>query len=141
MQKSLDVVARALEAKRPATRESNANKQKAKASMEKFRRAQEAKAAEKREHQKKLDLLPLSFSAKDCGEGGKHGLKARINCLVQLRLRARPLPFGVAMLWVNRRNAYAKQIQFIHKKHVGVLFLARVKLCLQKIGIHYRGVK
>jgi hypothetical protein len=140
LQKTLELESQALEAKRAAVRESNANKHKAKVSMEKFRRAQEAKAAEKKELQKKLDLLPLNFSAKDCGEGGSHGLKARINCLERLRLRAPILPFAVEVLWVNRRNAYAKQIQFIHKKHVGVVFLARVNLCLQQLGIHYRGL-
>jgi hypothetical protein len=140
LQQTLEVEASKLEAKREATRESNANKHKAKVIMEKHRRAQEAKAAEKKEHQKKLDALPMSFSAKDCGEGGKHGLKARINCLERLRLRAPPLPFAVEVLWTNRRNAYAKRIQDIHKKHVGVVFLDRVNLCLQQLGIHYQGV-
>ena len=139
LQQTVEIEQRALEVKRAATRESN-NKHKAKVMMGKFRLAQEAKAAEKKEHQKKLEALPVSFSAKDCGEGGKHGLKARINCLERLRLRAPPLPFAVEVLWVNRRNAYAKRIQDIHKKHVGVVFLTRVNECLQALGIHYRGL-
>jgi hypothetical protein len=137
--KTLDVEARALEAKRAASRESNANKHKAKVMMEKFRLAQAAKAAEKKELQKKIDALPLNYSAKECGEGGKHGLKARINCLERLRLRAPPLPFATEMLWANRRNAYAKRIQEIHGKHAGATFLNRVNLCLKELGIHYRG--
>jgi hypothetical protein len=98
-----------------------------------------AKAAARKEYEKQLLAIPTMFTPKDCGQGGKHGLAARKNCLERLRLRAPPLPLHLAVIWNDRKHAYAKQMATIHGLAVGVAFIAEVNACLLALGVHYRG--
>jgi hypothetical protein len=139
LQKVVELERAILSKKRKRIRSDRIRKDKLRQNYRKNNAKKVAKAAARKENEKKLLAIPAVFTPKDCGQGGKHGLTARKNCLERLRLRAPPLPLPLEVIWKDRRDAYAKQMATIHGIAVGTAFIAEVNDCLRALGVHYRG--
>jgi len=74
-------------------------------------RAKEKVRKMKAELAAKLDALPKTFSAKECGLPGQEGLRARVRCLERLKLRSPALSFEDDARWVAVRNRYCKRFR------------------------------
>ena len=98
------------------------------------REAQEAKKA----LQQKLDALPQTWSAKDCGDP-KKSYKCRRDCLERLKLRSPALTFEEDAHWPKTRDAYAKNYPKGKKGPAGVLFINEINDVLKALGVHYNG--
>ena len=103
------------------------------------KKAKAAKAA----HKTKLDALPLTFSAHDCGVAGSAGLSARIRCLERLKLRSPKLSFELESRWFKVRDAYCakyhKANQLKAACNIGALFVDDINKVLAQLVEHYDG--
>ena len=115
------------------------------AKQRKVLRKKKAAAKAKAELKKKLDALPVSFRADECGKPGAAGLRARSACLERLKLRSPTLPFEDEVLWLAVRNAYcsAPQLRVTYKLKkqapVGAAFIREVNEVLRALREHYVG--
>ena len=112
----------------------------------KQRKAKAAKAKakkEKAEYDAKLDALPKTFSAKDCGQDGGPGLRARIACLERLKMRSPPLNFEDEARWLSVRDAYCakfRRVKGLYKDiNIGVPFIGEINAVLEELAELYKG--
>ena len=99
-------------------------------------KAQKAKAVAL---QAKLDALPKTILAKDCGLGAK-GFVARRDCLERVRLRCPPLPVATEAKWGHVRDAFARFFPHtLPHTNVGGAFIQQINTLLKALGEHYKG--
>ena len=97
------------------------------------------------ELKKKVDALPVSFAADECGKPGAPGQRSRAACLERLKLRAPPLPLELEVFWQQIRNKYcdAPQLRATYKLKkqatVGPSFIDEVNSLLRQLREHYTG--
>ena len=89
------------------------------------------------------DALPRKFKADACAKPGAAGLKARIDCLERLKLRAPKLSFAKEVRWEEVRDEYAghcpKLFDWAGPGAVGINFIKRINKCLRELGVHFGG--
>ena len=92
---------------------------------------------------KRLDALPKTFSAKDCGMAGKAGLCAIIRCLERLKMRSPQLSFELEARWLVVRDAYGTKYHKAKKLkiacNIGAMFIDEINMVLEKLVEHYSG--
>ena len=110
------------------------------------RKAKAAKAKEKKEKEEvaaKLDALPKTFSAKECGLETAEGLRARVRCLERLKLRSPKLSFEDDARWPEVRDTYCKKFRRVHKiwekLNIGGAFIEEINAVLAELVEHYKG--
>lgn len=123
---------------RAKARKAQEQKRKIRAQAAKAAQAKKAAQEAKKAHQKKLDALPVTWSAKDCGDP-KNGYSARKNCLERLKLRSPALTFEENAQWTRIRDKYARAFPKSKKGPTGVLFINEINEVLKRLGSHYDG--
>ena len=109
------------------------------------KRAKQAAAKKKAAYKKKVDTLPLNFSAEATGKPGTAGRNERQLCLERLKIRSPPLTFQDEFNWLLVRNAYTdatvfrKAQKLTKSANVGPEFIQEVNHVLKKLGEHYSG--
>jgi hypothetical protein len=126
--------------RRAEAQESDRNIRKARKVVADANRAKLAAAKAKAEHKKKVDDLPKSFSAFECGQPKLKGLQARVACLERLMLRSPPLSFAQRARWKAVRDGYAGRLAKVHKLGtVGIVFIGHINDVLKALGDQYQG--
>ena len=82
-----------------------------------------------------------TFGTKELGEGPKPNkpgsIKARIECLEQVRVASPELPIALEAQWGRRMKAYAQECSKVYKDSTGTMFLKKIQLVIAELGVHY----
>ena len=113
---------------------------------EKDRRVDQAKkkaTAEKKALAKKINDLPKTFCAKDCGLAGKDGHLARVRCLERLKLRSPKLSFEHEVRWPIVRYTFCRSYKRAKKLwgdvNIGAVFINDINKVLANLVEHFVG--